>query len=80
MHSTDFVNSDISRSKEVVVIGGSKSAIDIVLESSKVSKKSTIVYKNTYWAVPRNIAGIIPMQFILVNRLGQALISWYKGN
>ena len=79
VHSSKFVDSEVGRGKNVVVIGGSKSAIDCVVDSAKVSKRSTLVYREAHWSAPRKIAGLIPFQYIFLSRFGQGLVSWYKG-
>jgi cation diffusion facilitator CzcD-associated flavoprotein CzcO len=78
IHSSQFTDKMMASKKNVVVIGGSKSAYDVVLESRKVSTRSTLVYREVHWSWPRNIAGLIPFQWLL-SRFGQGLVSWYKG-
>lgn len=79
VHSTEYTDNQQGKGEHVVVIGGAKSAIDLVLETSKVSKRSTIVYTQSHWGSPTKIAGLIPFQYVFLSRLGQALVSWYKG-
>ena len=79
IHSSEFTENKMATGKNVVVIGSAKSAIDVAVESSKVSKRSTIVYRNAHWSAPRYIAGFIPFQYIFLSRFGQGLVSWYKG-
>ena len=79
MHSSEFTENAQASGKHVVVIGSAKSAIDVVVDSSKVSKRSTLLYRNAHWSAPRKIAGLIPFQYIFLSRFGQGLVSWYKG-
>ena len=60
MHSSEYTDNTMGQGKHVVVVGGAKSAIDIVLESSKVSKKSTIVMNQAHWATPHYIGNSDP--------------------
>ncbi|CAE8602742.1 unnamed protein product, partial [Polarella glacialis] len=62
------------------VIGCGKSAIDIVVSVSEVSKEPpTLLFRNAHWCTPRLIAGFIPFQYVFLSRFGQGLVSWYKG-
>jgi dimethylaniline monooxygenase (N-oxide forming) len=79
IHSSQFTDKVMASKKNVVVIGGAKSAYDVVLESRKVSIRSTLVYREAHWSTPRKIAGLIPFQWIFLSRFGQGLVSWYKG-
>ena len=58
MHSSEYTDNNLGQDKHVVVVGGTKSAIDIVLESSKVSKRSTIVMTQAHWATPHYIGNL----------------------
>lgn len=59
VHSSEYTHNTIGEGKHVVVVGGAKSAIDIVLESSKVSKRSTIVMNQAHWATPHYIGNSV---------------------
>jgi len=80
IHSSQYLSQDIAKGKKVVVVGSSKSAIDIIVDTSKVAAAPpTMVARHFHWSTPRLIAGFIPFQFIFLSRFGQALVSWYKG-
>jgi dimethylaniline monooxygenase (N-oxide forming) len=79
LHSSKYTESSMAKAKNVIVVGGSKSAIECLLDSSKVSNASTLVYREAHWGSPRKIAGIIPFQWIFLSRFGQGLVSWRKG-
>jgi len=79
MHSSEYTDAAVAEGKQVVVVGSGKSAIDIALHASKVGAKSTLLFRNAHWGTPRLIAGLIPFKFVFTGRLGQALVSWYKG-
>jgi len=80
IHSSRYLSPDIVKDKKVLVIGSAKSAVDIAIDTSKVSKEPpTLLYRSAHWCTPTWIAGIIPFQYVFLSRLGQALVSWYKG-
>jgi dimethylaniline monooxygenase (N-oxide forming) len=66
--------------KRVVVLGSAKSAVDCALAAAAApAASSTLLFRNAHWGTPRKIAGVIPFQYVFLSRLGQALVSWYKG-
>jgi len=80
MHSSKYLDQKVASGKQVLVIGSAKSAIDIVIDASEVSKEPpTLLYRAAHWCTPRLIAGLIPFQYIFLSRFGQALVTWYKG-
>jgi len=80
MHSSSYITQDAAKNKRVLVIGAGKSAIDVVIDASEVAKEPpTLLFREAHWSTPRWIAGLIPFQFVFLSRLGQALVSWYKG-
>ncbi|CAM9763136.1 unnamed protein product [Ectocarpus sp. 13 AM-2016] len=59
MHSSDYTDPSIIRGKRVVVLGGSKSALDIAVNAASNGAKSvTIVYRKNVWRLPYFIGGI----------------------
>lgn len=80
IHSSNFVDANIAKDKNVIVVGGAKSAVDCAIEADNhKAKSSSLLFRNGHWGTPRKIAGLIPFKFIFLSRFGQALVSWYKG-
>ena len=82
VHSRDFgvAAAAAAAGEHVVVVGSAKSAIDCALVAAAAPAKSaTMLFRNAHWGTPRKIAGLIPFQYVFLSRLGQALVSWYKG-
>lgn len=79
LHSSQYTDQSVAAGKKVLVIGGCKSAIDIAVDSSAVSDSTTMLYRRAHWATPRLMFWFIPFQYIFYSRLGQLLVSIYKG-
>ncbi|MFK7854625.1 MAG: flavin-containing monooxygenase [Granulosicoccus sp.] len=59
MHSSEYTDSSIVQGKDVVVLGGSKSATDIAVNAVNNGAKSVrLVYLENVWRVPYHIGGI----------------------
>ncbi|CAN0062920.1 unnamed protein product [Scytosiphon promiscuus] len=59
MHSSEYADRTIARGKRVVVLGGSKSALDIAVNATKNGAESvTLVYRKKVWRLPYFIGGI----------------------
>ena len=82
IHSCQFYNAAMAQNKRVVVIGGGKSAIDIAVEAAKHNNNNndatqqpvTLLPREMHWPSPRKLLGIIPTHWILMSRLGTALV------
>ena len=81
IHSSKYLSSKIATAKNVVVVGGAKSAIDIAIDAKNAGKAatSTLLCRTKHWGVPRLIAGLIPFQYVFLSRFGQLLVSLFKG-
>ena len=62
IHSSDFVDASCTKNKNVVVVGGGKSAIDCAVAASKHETQVTLLVREAHWPVPRYILGLIPFK------------------
>jgi len=74
LHSTQFHTTEISRGKRIIVVGYSKSAHDVVTAASATAASAHLVFREAKWKIPRYVKGV-NMKYILLNRLGEALIK-----
>jgi dimethylaniline monooxygenase (N-oxide forming) len=80
LHSSQYFDPSVCKGKKVIVIGSCKSAHDCTESAANVaSEPPTMLFRSAHWSTPRLIAGLIPFQYVFLSRLGQALVSWYKG-
>ena len=79
LHSSQYLSQKQIEGKHVIVVGGGKSALDIAVDASAKAASSSLLFRNAHWGTPRNIAWLIPFQYVFLSRFGQALVSWYKG-
>eukprot|EP00511_Aplanochytrium_stocchinoi_P006821 CAMPEP_0204825220 /NCGR_PEP_ID=MMETSP1346-20131115/3140_1 /ASSEMBLY_ACC=CAM_ASM_000771 /TAXON_ID=215587 /ORGANISM="Aplanochytrium stocchinoi, Strain GSBS06" /LENGTH=493 /DNA_ID=CAMNT_0051952761 /DNA_START=102 /DNA_END=1583 /DNA_ORIENTATION=+ len=79
IHSSEFTDLSQVEGKNVVVVGGGKSAVDCAVEASNTGAKVTLLSRQPHWATPRKIANLIPFQYVFLSRLGQALVVGYRG-
>ncbi|HVU98626.1 MAG TPA: NAD(P)-binding domain-containing protein [Puia sp.] len=73
-HSTEFRSTEECRDKRLIVVGFSKSASDIVTAAEATARTTNIVYREAKWKIPRFIKGI-NMKYLILNRLGEALVK-----
>lgn len=80
LHSSQYLDSSVVAGKNVIVVGGGKSAADIACDAAnKGAASTTYLYRNAHWPTPREIAWVIPFQYVFLSRLGQQLVSLFKG-
>ncbi|MBU3031047.1 flavin-containing monooxygenase [Paracoccus marinaquae] len=59
MHSAEYTDPAIAQGRHVLVLGGSKSATDLVVNAARNGAKSvTMVYREPVWRIPYFIGGI----------------------
>jgi dimethylaniline monooxygenase (N-oxide forming) len=77
MHVSSFQEPEQAAGKDVVVVGFGKSATDAALESAAVADRTTLVFREPHWPVPRKLLGVLPFKWAMLSRLTSALIPPY---
>lgn len=57
MHAHSYVDNEMLRDKDVVVLGMGNSAMDIAVESSYVARSTQLAARRGAWIVPKHLAG-----------------------
>ncbi|AAV96187.1 NAD(P)/FAD-dependent oxidoreductase [Ruegeria pomeroyi] len=79
IHSSEYTDSEMARGKHVVVLGGSKSATDIVVNAARSGAKSvTMVYRENVWRVPYFVGGINFKRLLYMRAQEQQFNQWGK--
>lgn len=79
IHSSDYRDPSIVAGKDVVVLGGSKSATDIAVNAAQNGAKSVrLVYRENVWRVPYFIGGINFKNLIYMRAQEQQFNQWGK--
>ena len=69
LHSHEYKRAAPFKDKRVLVIGGGNSACDVAVETSRVSKKTTISWRRGYFLIPKFMFGLTTDIFALRARL-----------
>ncbi|HLO88316.1 MAG TPA: FAD-dependent oxidoreductase [Nostocaceae cyanobacterium] len=78
LHSTEFNDASILEGKQVVVVGGSKSASDVATVAATNAQKCTLVLRKVMWRVPRFFLGTINLKKVLLTRFSEAWMPYEK--
>ncbi|MGK2938232.1 MAG: flavin-containing monooxygenase [Solirubrobacteraceae bacterium] len=57
MHAHSYIDNDMLRDKDVVILGMGNSAMDIAVESSYVAKDTYLAARRGAWIVPKHMGG-----------------------
>lgn len=81
LHSAEHTDAALVKGKNVVVLGGSKSATDIAVNSVRAGASSvTLVYREPIWRIPYFIGGLINFKRILYIRAQEEMFrGWGIG-
>jgi cation diffusion facilitator CzcD-associated flavoprotein CzcO len=74
LHSSQFNSTELSKDKRLLVVGYSKSAHDVVTAGAETAASTHLIFREAKWKIPRYIRGI-NMKYIILNRLGEAIIK-----
>jgi cation diffusion facilitator CzcD-associated flavoprotein CzcO len=77
LHSSEYADPELTKDKNVVVLGGSKSGTDIVVNAAKNGAKSvTLVYRDPVWRVPYFVGGINFKRLLYMRAQEQQFNGW----
>lgn len=77
LHSNE-VRAGMFTGRRVVVVGGGKSAMDLITRAAREATSATIVQRKVNWMIPeRLLLGLVGYKWILLTRLGEALLPRY---
>lgn len=62
-HAYHLKTNEILMDRKVAVIGYGKSATDIAGEAADQSDAVHLIFRDTHWPVPRNLAGVLPFKW-----------------
>ena len=80
MHSSEYTVPSIVKDKRVVVLGGSKSATDIVVNAANSgAKQVTMVYRENVWRVPYFVGGINFKNLLYMRAQEMQFNGWDRG-
>lgn len=73
LHSTQFHDAEQVRGKQVVVVGGAKSACDAAMAALPAATRTTLVFRHAKWKMPKKFFGAVPLRYVLTTRFSEAL-------
>jgi len=80
LHSSDYTDPALARGNHVVVLGGSKSATDLVVNAARNGARSvTMVYREPVWRVPYFVGGINFKRLLYMRVQEQQFNGWSPG-
>src|SRR6476661_4085466 len=76
MHSSAYNDASLAKGRKVVVLGGSKSATDIAVNTvDSGASEVTIVYREPVWRIPYFIGGLVNFKRILYIRAQEQMFA-----
>ncbi len=76
LHSSGYNDATLAKGRQVVVLGGSKSATDIAVNAANSgAAEVTIVYREPVWRVPYFIGGLVNFKRILYIRAQEEMFQ-----
>ncbi len=80
MHSSEYTDPGKCKDKNVVVLGGSKSATDIAVNAANNGARSvTLVYRENVWRIPYFVGGINFKRLLYMRAQEMQFNGWGRG-
>ncbi|GLY29673.1 NAD(P)/FAD-dependent oxidoreductase [Kineosporia sp. NBRC 101731] len=76
--TSDFLDLEDARGRDVLVIGYGKSACDLAVAISDVASSTTVAARRLLWKMPRKVAGVLNYKYLILTRVGEALFPYFR--
>ncbi|KAK9898501.1 fad-dependent oxidoreductase [Cystobasidium minutum MCA 4210] len=76
-HTSEFLDIEEARGKDIIIVGYGKSACDCAVALSKVANTTTVVARKLIWKLPKFIAGLC-YKFLFLGRVGENLFPYIR--
>ena len=77
-HSSEFLNAEDARGKDVLVIGYGKSSCDIAVGLAGDARQVTVVARNLIWKMPKRLMNVLNYKYLFLTRMGEALFPYIR--
>ena len=77
-HSSEFLNPEDARGKNVVVIGYGKSSCDVAVGLEEAAASMTVVARTLIWKMPKKLGGVLNYKYLFLTRMGEALFPYIR--
>ncbi|WP_285626849.1 NAD(P)/FAD-dependent oxidoreductase [Kineosporia sp. NBRC 101677] len=76
--TSEFVELEQARDRDVVVVGYGKSACDVAVAVSGVARSTAVVARRLLWKMPRRLGGVLNYKYLLLTRMGEGLFPYLR--
>lgn len=77
-HTSDFMDLEGARGRNVLVIGYGKSSCDVAAEVAGVAASTTVIARELIWKAPRKLGGVLNYKYLLLTRMGEGLFPYIR--
>lgn len=78
LHSSEYMDPDVIKGNETVVVGFGKSALDIATDATNYAKQVTLLFRESHWPIPVDVLNLIDVRRIFFNRLVLGFLPLYQ--
>ena len=73
LHSSWLTDAEPLRGRNVVVVGGGKSACDAAMAALGAGARTTLACRHAAWKIPKKLLGVVPLRYVLTTRFSETL-------
>ncbi|MCV2892771.1 flavin-containing monooxygenase [Lentibacter sp. XHP0401] len=77
-HSSEFLNLEDAKDKDVLVIGYGKSSCDVAAAVGNAARSTSVIARELIWKSPRKFGGVLNYKYLLLTRMGEALFKYSR--
>jgi dimethylaniline monooxygenase (N-oxide forming) len=78
LHSSQVTDPELVTGRRVIVVGAGKSALDCATWAAREGSSCILAFRRAYWMVPRYLLGVVRMDWLMLNRFSEMLLTYYR--
>jgi cation diffusion facilitator CzcD-associated flavoprotein CzcO len=78
LHTSEFNDPELSRGKDVLVVGYGKSSCDVAQSTVGISRNTTLVARTLTWKIPKFVGNRVNSKYIFMTRMSEALFPYIR--
>lgn len=78
LHTSQFTDPEITRDRNVLVVGYGKSSCDVANATVGISKSTTMAIRHLIWKIPKLIGNVVNLKYLFQTRMSEALFPYIR--
>ena len=77
-HTSQFIDAEAARGRDVLVVGYGKSSCDLACAVSTTARSTTVIARSLIWKIPKRLGNLLNFKHLFLTRMGEGLFRYIE--